>query len=184
MSKENVKVLPAIGFVEATKRGLKNLFNFNGRARRSEFLGYMSVIAVILVISVSIVLFSSFWSKPMGAIEKGEFTLHIVALFVIGIAPLLFSISSQVRRLHDVGKSGILPILTGALWLITLISFLVQLTYEFMSIHNNTIPNDWWLDVAAIFFCLFAMFALITLYFLIKDSGKASNRYGESPKYV
>lgn len=37
MEKVNVKALPSVGFVEATKRGGMNLFNFKSRTRRSEF---------------------------------------------------------------------------------------------------------------------------------------------------
>lgn len=184
MSQEKVKALPAIGFVEATKRGFKNLFNIKERARRSEFWWYMIMIIVLWAICASTILLSGFWSTPMGKIGNGEFVLHVIVMFVLGIAPLLFTITSHIRRFHDIGKTGTVPMLTGIAWLTTAISFQVQLTYELISIRNNEIPIDWGLNVATFAFCVFVILALTSLYYLLKDSEIDSNRYGKSPKYV
>lgn len=120
----------------------------------------------------------------MSIIGNGESVLHEIVMFVLGVAPLLFTITSQIRRFHDIGKTGTIPMLTGIAWLTIAISFQVQLIYELNSIRNDEIPKDWELNVATFAFCIFAILALISLYYLVKDSEKESNRYGKSPKYV
>jgi hypothetical protein len=50
---DNNNALPPISFVEATKKGFSNLFNFKGRARRSEYWWYVLTVALIFIVSFS-----------------------------------------------------------------------------------------------------------------------------------
>ncbi len=75
---------------EAAKSGLSNYANFSGRATRSEFWWFILFYFLVLMFSgiLDLILGTNF-----------IFYLPCIALFVPAI-------SVQVRRNHDVGKSG------------------------------------------------------------------------------
>lgn len=104
-----MQTLPPVGFVDAVKSYFTHYADFSGRARRSEY--WYAVLFQILVTAV------------LGAIASGSeglgilTTLWSIATFVPGLAVC-------VRRLHDVGKSGVwylwlvLPIAGGIILLV------------------------------------------------------------------
>ncbi len=73
-----------MGFVESIQSGFRNYTNFDGRAPRSEYW-YFHLFALL-------------------ATCAGIFTFFFV--FVIMVALILPSLSVNVRRLHDIDKSG------------------------------------------------------------------------------
>lgn len=87
----------------------RNFANFNGRARRREYWMFVlcNVIAVIILSIIS-------------AITRLSILPSIYSLII-----LLPSLAISVRRLHDIGKSGmwifigLIPIV-GAIWLLIL----------------------------------------------------------------
>ena len=82
-----------VTFKEAVERALKlNYCNFSGRASRSEFW-WFQLFAFILGIVVEIVFC---WNQNVMSIVSG----------LVGIALLLPNLGIDVRRLHDIGKSG------------------------------------------------------------------------------
>lgn len=97
--------------------GFRNYFNFSGRARRKEYWIFTLVHSVI------------FWVIPMFVayfFQDSEIIVGIFGLlylvFILGtIIPV---ISINVRRLHDIGKSGwwyliiLIPIVGGILLLV------------------------------------------------------------------
>jgi uncharacterized membrane protein YhaH (DUF805 family) len=90
----------------------QHYFDFNGRARRAEFWWYVLVyfiIAIILNVVQSIL--------GLGTILSG----------LLGLALLLPSLGVEVRRLHDIGRSGwwLLIAFTG-IGIILLIYWLAQ----------------------------------------------------------
>lgn len=88
-----------VSFPEAVNRAIKdNYCNFNGRASRSEFW-WFELFVVILGFVISIA--SSFLT-----IATGSNTVGMVLLYGVNLALLLPSIGLNVRRLHDIGKSG------------------------------------------------------------------------------
>ena len=102
-----MSTLPKPGFIENFKNVLfKNYANFNGRARRSEYwlfvlfeamvLGVLVVISAILNFAVVRGKNNLFWILY---IPGGIIGVFLLAMTVPGIA-------LQVRRLHDIGKSG------------------------------------------------------------------------------
>jgi uncharacterized membrane protein YhaH (DUF805 family) len=98
----------------------KNYANFEGRARRSEYW-YFTLISVILVLLYF----------AIGIIFVGFIEIEALAPIITGLAILTYlgllipSLAVAVRRLHDVGKSGwmilisLIPIV-GAIWLLVL----------------------------------------------------------------
>lgn len=76
MANENVKALPTVGFAEATKKGFKNLFNFSGRARRSEFWWFVapwSILLLIVLLCVGLWIIDSFCIPTQGNMTDDEF---------------------------------------------------------------------------------------------------------------
>ena len=186
MENNNVKTLPQVGFVEATKNGFKNLFNFKGRIRRSEYWWFMSVVVTIWLVIV--LLFwetASFWHKPIKELQNAEIILCLVSCVVFGVIPVLLSISSQVRRFHDIGKNSLLPVLAGVAWLSSVISFVALLASEWIYIHEDLIPNDQvGIEVFMVLFFISIIMMFVILFYTVRDSDRDANKYGASPKYI
>lgn len=70
---------------------------FSGRARRREFWGFY--------------LFSAIAGMILGIISQAGGILTSIIVWLVSLVLLIPSIAVQVRRLHDVGKSGWLTLL-------------------------------------------------------------------------
>lgn len=100
-----------MSFTDAIKSVLaQNYANFNGRARRSEYWYY--TLFVILVNAV------------IGAITYAVPVLAFVQ-WIVSLALLVPGIAVCVRRLHDIGKSGLFLLLV----LIPLVGGIVLLVF-------------------------------------------------------
>ena len=95
---------------------IKQYANFNGRARRKEYwmFALFNLIFLIAAMILDNILGTTIWILPYGY-------LYIAySLFV-----MLPSIAVAVRRLHDIGKSGwmllisLIPLI-GGIWLLVL----------------------------------------------------------------
>ncbi len=97
---------------------IKQYADFKGRARRKEywmfalFCSIIMIIATFLLCGISIVLES----------EAGVFAVLLVLLGLFFIIP---GIAVTVRRLHDIGKSGVWYLINfipyiGGIWLLIL----------------------------------------------------------------
>jgi uncharacterized membrane protein YhaH (DUF805 family) len=116
---------------------------FSGRATRAEYWWfYLVTIAVSLLLAI----LDSVFSIPFGLIS-----------IIYGLVSLIPQLAIQVRRLHDVDKSGWLLLLPFAF---LLISFLI------LPIIGFIISSIW----------------IFRLY--IRDSTPGSNKYGPNPKGV
>lgn len=138
-------------------KALKQYADFKGRSRRTEywmFSLFTLIIGVILTL-IEIMTGTFNYFVNMGPLS---------ALF--GLVIFLPSISVNIRRLHDVGKSG---------WLILLPSILLFGTILVFGL------IDEWIDLF-----LLVPFAGSIWYFIlmIRDSQPGANEYGENPKNV
>jgi uncharacterized membrane protein YhaH (DUF805 family) len=95
---------------------LKKYVDFSGRARRKEYWMFM-LFHVIFVVAAVVV------DNLMG-LSFTEGAAGVVYLFYV-VATFLPSLAVSVRRLHDIGKSGwmilisLIPLI-GSIWLIVL----------------------------------------------------------------
>jgi uncharacterized membrane protein YhaH (DUF805 family) len=95
---------------------LKKYVDFSGRARRKEYWMFMlfNVIFVVAAVVVDNLMGLSFTEGAAG----------VVYLFYV-VATFLPSLAVSVRRLHDIGKSGwmilisLIPLI-GSIWLLVL----------------------------------------------------------------
>jgi uncharacterized membrane protein YhaH (DUF805 family) len=78
--------------------------DFNGRASRRE---YWMFLLMYMVVFVPVIVLIGFMSAVMSANAGEGFALIGIALvFVLLMSVIVPSIAIQVRRLHDIGKSG------------------------------------------------------------------------------
>ena len=101
-----MKVSPSLTPLQAIKNVINNYSNFNGRARRSEFwLWY--IINMIIAIIFGIIVFLIFYLINFSPNDKNFFAAIVLIIAgIYGMVILIPSLSVQVRRLHDTGRSG------------------------------------------------------------------------------
>jgi len=87
----------------------QNYTNFSGRAQRAEYWWFMLCAGIIYAV---ISMFDS--ARFNAAFQAGEMPGAPIFTLIFGFGILLPSLGLQVRRLHDIGKSG-------ALWFLNLI---------------------------------------------------------------
>ena len=89
--------LPMVGFGEAISRGLRNYFNFSGRATRAEYWWWgLFIVPAGIVLAVVDTL-----TGTMGMF--GDSGL-LGGLFELGV--IVPSLALGVRRLHDINRTG------------------------------------------------------------------------------
>ncbi len=95
---------------------MNNYANFNGRARREEFWMFQ-LINILIYVALTVVSFA-LMSVTESAMAFGLIYLYAFAILIPSLAVL-------VRRLHDIGKSGMfffvsfIPII-GGIWLLVM----------------------------------------------------------------
>lgn len=96
---------------------LKQYADFNGRARRKE---YWMFVLFNIIFSIVAMILDNILGIAIGGIGYGL----LYGLYVLAV--LIPSIAVAVRRLHDIGKSGwmilisLIPLI-GAIWLLVLL---------------------------------------------------------------
>ena len=149
-----MSVIPKPGFIDSIQKALlQNYFNFEGRARRSEFFFFVLLEVLVLLIfrlPTVIMNYKYFFDGSLFSIYttcndhiSGIFYFLYPLYLIIEFLLFLPSITVSVRRLHDIGKSG---------WF-----------YLF-----HLIPLVGW---------------IILLVWYCQDSKVEDNKYGPSPKY-
>ena len=166
---ENIKRLPSMTIGESVKKVLSNLFNFKGRARRSELWMYWLFYFLVSMVLMFIV-------KPWPVVSFIVYTLLHLSLW-----------SVTVRRLHDRGHSG---------WWVTiaiLLSTFLQAYYLDTGYYEiiETINPDPEAAMAIMMDPIFNIGLLVSFFvnisiliFCVLDSKPERNKYGLSPKYV
>jgi len=96
---------------------LRQYADFNGRARRTEY--WMFILFNLIFASIATVL-----DNVLG-LTIGEFPYGYL-YFLYALAIIIPSLAVAVRRLHDIGKSGWMILVTlipliGAIWLLVLL---------------------------------------------------------------
>ena len=173
-----MRALPSLGFVEAIELSSSRILDFKGRSRRSEFWWW---ILVVLVVGNIITMFFP----------------NLMVSGIIAIIYMFFGLSATARRLHDSGKSAIWVYISYALGCIvqiytatsTTINKLVEELSYGSSISQHTIEKimengagD--LLTLSCLATIASIFHIIVIIMCLFDSTPATNKYGDSPKYV
>ena len=124
---------PAPSFIDCIKLFFKNYVNFSGRSRRAE---YWYVVLFNIIVSVVLGIISGIIAT---IIQDAEIS-NIISLSLSGVwelACLLPALALGVRRLHDIGKSG-------AMLLISLIPFVGSiLLIVWCATDSDPAPNEY-----------------------------------------
>ena len=95
---------------------LRQFSDFEGRARRKEYWMYTLINAIVILIAITL-------DNVLGLANEDYFIGPIYMLYALAV--ILPGLAVSVRRLHDVGKSGwmilisFIPII-GGIWLLIL----------------------------------------------------------------
>ena len=121
----------------------KHYADFSGRARRSEYWGtvlFNGLIQAGLSIILSIVatiLFSSIEINGEATFSPLFFLLPDIPIYIYGLVWLLPGLAVAVRRLHDIGKSGL-----NVLWVFLPIIGWIMLLYWYCQ-DSQVGENKW-----------------------------------------
>lgn len=153
-------------FSDAIKSGFENTINFKGRASRAEYVLWY-LFRMLLAIACSIV---DVAINSDGAVSA-----------IVALALVLPSLSLMVRRLHDIGISGLWFFgLNAAVVLVICLFFYPDIALLFSSSFSPSIMANFLLIF--IIYLLPLMMADFVLFFILlfKKSG-GPNKYGPPP---
>jgi len=169
---------PQLGVAEAVMQALGRLTDFNGRSRRSEFWWWMLIVMLVNYVS--------------GFATGGN--LKLAAVFSIVI--MAFGLAVTVRRLHDMGQSGIWVYVSYALGIAFQIYVAFGSFQEVLEIINSLGRNiqpsdleDLMVDYSTQIYIYtgimlaWAISSIIVVVMCLIDSKPQPNKYGPSPKY-
>ena len=107
-----------MSFADAIKSGFSNYANFHGRARRSEYWFFTLFVVVLMIVFEALLSIAKASGSPA--------LMLIVSLpaLIFDLGILLPILAINVRRLHDIDRSGwwyfllLVPIVGYIVWLI------------------------------------------------------------------
>ena len=114
-----------MGFMDALTTVFRDKYStFSGRASRSEYWwSYLGIAVISMVLQIIGIV----GGLALGSVNEGLGALFGLAAFAGLLALLIPSLSVNVRRLHDTGKSGwmllilLIPCIGFILWLVWMI---------------------------------------------------------------
>lgn len=165
-------------FGDAVKTCFAKYADFSGRARRSEFW-YWQLFQMLCGWAASFI-FMFFGTKTM-----------LVASLLLGLALLCPQLAVQTRRLHDIGRSGIIVGITAFFYLV-LQALGVKIYWPIIDLAESDpmgFINSLQESIGTMGMVLglallaYSILMLILLIYNLQDSDRNENKYGPSPKY-
>ena len=169
---------PQLSVAEAVKLALGRLTDFSGRSRRSEFWWWMVIVMLV--------------NYTSGFLTGGNLQVSAVVSAII----MLFGLAVTVRRLHDIGQSGVWVYISYALGLAfqAYVAFgpFREVMAEVAALGRKIQPQDLE-DLMAEYSTIIYTYMGLTFAWAVSsivvvvmgfiDSKPEPNKYGESPKY-
>lgn len=163
---------PSTPFFQAWIDSMKNIFNFKGRARTSEFWKPFVMNSLIII---------AFWfSLSAPGIMRGCDKYDEYFIYTYIITAIIWGISNMsllARRLHDIGKEGKFALVLNSIMNLNLVFFSIFPYLEQKHIDKDLIAT---IGLVAI---IYGCYLLGQIYLLYKDSQPGTNKWGTSPKY-
>ena len=164
---------PMMSFIDAVKTCItKKYCTFKGRARRSEYWWFSLLYSIILSIPTYALQYLIFWK--LGQKDMLEKQVFEAALDSDKMAAL----TAQAEAV-DATFGTYMPIIVIVLAVVWLGLLLPAWGVLVRRLHD--IGKSGW---AMLIVLIPIIGAFVLLYWLLKDSDKAANKYGESPKYI
>lgn len=138
----------------------KNLFNLKGRTNRYDYWRYTLTVLFLLII---------LWLVLM-AWGTGKNYTTVSWLLVFIFAPVLL-FGTQVRRMHDIGRTVLLPTLTNISYLITIFlwAYIMFVSYDSIANDSSTMSVPDWLGfIGIVLFAVSAILCIILFVFTLK----------------
>lgn len=168
-------------------RPLKNYANFSGRASRAEFWWFF-LFTMIIYTAVFFVVMRSFAglaptqaADPATAINFANSGAGILMslLGLLWLALLCPMIAVQVRRIHDLNRSGWW---IGAFWLlyVVYIGLSLSMTVSSMTSPSAQPPIGGFITVAIVALTLFVYSIVLLVFFCLRGTA-GPNRFGDDP---
>lgn len=170
----------------------KNIFNFQGRAKRAEFIWFLFIQSLIILaigISLFIIGLLTFYAGlPINHIIIAPFVLTFYSLLFLALilyssTSLLAMISISVRRLHDIGLSGWWQ---GLVFLLIYGYTIIHMIYLAINKNNDLskaffryrIGEDIYAISYSTLYINLTILILFTLFLLFKSGQPSTNKYG------
>jgi len=166
--------------VDWAMRPLKNYAKFSGRASRAEFWWFfLFVMIVYIVIMIALGTMGGIAAmNPAAALLTGSVGIGVVLLGLFWLAMFIPMLAAQIRRLHDINRSGWW---LGGFWLV----YLAYVVVTFGSLGANpadgSAPNMGGLAGAAILGLVMFVYSIVLLVFLCLRGTQGPNRFGPDP---
>lgn len=190
-------VVPRLTFGQAIKEAFSKYATFQGRSRRSEYWWFSLFLTLLALVFFLPVILMSLWysSEGIDVYETDMWPVVLSGLLallgsLVFLALLIPSLTVQVRRLHDVGRSG-----WWVMWcVVAAIAFEILAFCLLGTRYSDMIPLQEYKEAFAVstfggvalsllgLINTFISIALIV--FSLFDSHKGVNKYGPSPKYL
>ena len=177
-----------LNITQAVTRAFRQTFNFQGRARRSEYW-WTWLFLLVLVLACGFIDDALIPTMSDADAEIGEGAGYKSWLLNWKYLPLSTGVyyltlptllAVTARRMHDVNKPawiGMLPILAMEIMMFIRFEDLIVV------LESGQIAPSFRLIAFIGLFCLTAFFGLYTLFLCIRDGDQFDNQYGPSPKY-
>lgn len=190
-------IVPRMTFKKAVNNCLRKYATFKGRARRSEYWWFMLFFTIVVILPMLPIVVLA-WLDESSVIDIESGLMPALALLLVLLAGLGFiamcvliipSIAVQVRRLHDIGRSGWWYVVSLFLCLMTIVITYCIFGGKAMELGEIEQFGEAFRvsTFAGISLLLFDVanwvLALIIIVFSLYDSQRGQNRYGLSPKY-
>jgi uncharacterized membrane protein YhaH (DUF805 family) len=153
----------------------KNYANFNGRARRMEYWSFV-LINFLIGIGVGLLNFMTLDLFALGGISGSIFNLSTL----LTLALLVPSMAVGVRRFHDTGKPGAVPIILSVVGLFYSLSagYIAMLTGGYMDRSDMGLT----LGIVITFAVILIILAIYALIVSFTHGTHGPNKYGPDPK--
>lgn len=138
----------------------ENYANFNGRARRSEYWYFVLMNMIISTITVMI-------DKVLDL----KFGVNLL----YGIAVFIPTLSVSVRRLHDIGKSGWLLLISY----VAIIICAIGLVLGMLTLGSSSF--NFWFTIPIIVMMAICIWMLVLF---VTEGNDGKNKYGSDPKNI
>lgn len=161
-------------------RPLKNYAKFSGRASRAEFWWFF--LFVLIVYFVAMIALGAAGGaaamNPGAAILGGGFGVLSIFVIVFWLALFIPTLAVQIRRLHDINRSGWW---LGAFWLLYLVYMAVTFRSLFRGTLDGTPPTMSGLAGAMVIALAMFVYSIVLLVFFCMRGTKGDNRFGPDP---
>ena len=191
-------VTPRMTFKEAIGQCLDKYATFKGRARRSEywwFFLFESLVVLVPLLPLLVVAYLD--ERAVISLDSGVWSalglLSLILALIGNLALLLLAIpalSVQVRRLHDIGRSGwwvLWSVVATVICLIVPFFILGTQALDLNEMEQISVAFKTSMVSGALLLAVNAsdvMLGLLLLVFSCIDSERGTNKYGPSPKYI